>query len=103
MQRATSHASFPELVAFETSARDDATVLGVLYAGSQGRGDFDRFSDLDIKVWLAEVRATETGCWRSSGGWARSIMSASTVRTALPAAWVPIGAAPTWTSSARRT
>jgi hypothetical protein len=48
------HASFPELVAFEASAQNDATVLGVLYAGSQGRGDFDRFSDLDIKVWLAD-------------------------------------------------
>src|SRR4051812_49922790 len=55
------HATFPELVAFEAYAQQDATVLGVLYAGSQGRGDFDRFSDLDIKVWLGEGKAQGPG------------------------------------------
>jgi hypothetical protein len=48
------HTIFPELVAFEAEARKDAAVLGVLYTGSLARGDFDRFSDLDIKLWLAD-------------------------------------------------
>lgn len=45
---------FPELPAFEVAVRDDPQVLGVLYTGSLGRGTCDRFSDLDIKVWLAD-------------------------------------------------
>jgi hypothetical protein len=46
---------FPELAAFEVAAQVDPSVLGVLYGGSLGRGTFDRFSDLDIKVWLSEA------------------------------------------------
>jgi hypothetical protein len=59
---------FPELVAFEAAARDEPSVLGVLYAGSLGRGTFDRFSDLDIMVWLKDEASVSTmpGCTRRS-------------------------------------
>src|SRR5438034_11586800 len=63
------HATFPELVAFEASAQNDPTVLGVVYAGSQGRGDFDRFSDLDIRVWLADGTPQGPDRLRELLGW----------------------------------
>jgi hypothetical protein len=44
----------PMLRRFETAVLVDPAVLGVLYTGSLGRGTADRFSDLDIDVWLAE-------------------------------------------------
>jgi hypothetical protein len=37
---------------FEHHVLQDPTVLGVWYTGSLGRGTGDRFSDLDIYVWL---------------------------------------------------
>jgi predicted nucleotidyltransferase len=39
---------------FEAAIRSDPSVLGVLYTGSLGRGTADRFSDLDLEVWLAD-------------------------------------------------
>ena len=39
---------------FEASILSDPLVLGVLYTGSLGRGTADRFSDLDLEVWLAD-------------------------------------------------
>jgi hypothetical protein len=42
------------LSAFEARIADDPEILGVLYTGSQGRGDMDRYSDLDIKVWARD-------------------------------------------------
>jgi predicted nucleotidyltransferase len=39
---------------FEAAIRSDRSVLGVLYTGSLGRGTADRFSDLDLEVWLAD-------------------------------------------------
>jgi hypothetical protein len=60
---------FPELVAFEAAAWDDQGVLGVLYAGSLGRGSFDRFSDLDIMVWLQEEASVGRERLRMLLGW----------------------------------
>ena len=39
---------------FEVAILSDPSVLGVLYTGSLGRGTADRFSDLDLEVWLAD-------------------------------------------------
>src|SRR5215213_7545176 len=39
---------------FEAAVLADPTVLGVLYTGSLGRGTADRFSDLDLEVWLTD-------------------------------------------------
>ena len=39
---------------FEAAVLPDPSVLGVLYTGSLGRGTADRFSDLDLEVWLAD-------------------------------------------------
>jgi hypothetical protein len=39
---------------FEAAVLADPAVLGVLYTGSLGRGTADRYSDLDLEVWLAD-------------------------------------------------
>ncbi|HEY7034453.1 MAG TPA: hypothetical protein VH482_24160 [Thermomicrobiales bacterium] len=39
---------------FEAAVLADPSVLGVLYTGSLGRGTADRYSDLDLDVWLAD-------------------------------------------------
>jgi hypothetical protein len=44
----------PILERFEAAVLADPSVLGVLYTGSLGRGTADRFSDLDLEVWLAD-------------------------------------------------
>jgi hypothetical protein len=45
---------FP-LQAFETAMRDDSEVRGTLYTGSLGAGTADRFSDLDIELWVTDA------------------------------------------------
>jgi hypothetical protein len=40
---------------FEAAIQDDARVLGGLYTGSLGRGSTDRFSDLDIDLWVTDA------------------------------------------------
>jgi hypothetical protein len=60
---ATSHASdesrprigidFP-LAPFEQRIMADPDVLGLMYNGSFGRGEPDRWSDIDVKIWLRE-------------------------------------------------
>lgn len=40
---------------FEAAIQDDARVLGGLYTGSLGRGSADRFSDLDIDLWVTDA------------------------------------------------
>lgn len=45
---------FP-LGAFEVAMRDDPEVRGVLYTGSLGSGAADRFSDLDIELWVTDT------------------------------------------------
>jgi hypothetical protein len=42
------------LARFEAAILADPSVLGVLYTGSLGRGTADRFSDLDLEVWLTD-------------------------------------------------
>jgi hypothetical protein len=49
------HRLFPELPGFEAAVTDDSETLGILYAGSLARGTYDRFSDLDIQVWMADT------------------------------------------------
>ncbi len=44
---------------FEAAILSDPSVLGVLYTGSLGRGTADRFSDLDLEVWLADEAFTD--------------------------------------------
>jgi hypothetical protein len=48
----------PLLDRFEAAALADPSILGVLYTGSLGRGTADRFSDLDLEVWLAADACT---------------------------------------------
>ena len=45
--------SFP-MGAFEAAIAADPEVLGALYSGSQGRGTMDRYSDLDLHVWVTD-------------------------------------------------
>jgi hypothetical protein len=45
---------FPSLPAFEAAVQVCPEVLGALYTGSLGRGAFDRFSDLDIELWVPD-------------------------------------------------
>lgn len=46
---------FPSLPAFEAIVRTHPEVLGAAYTGSLGRGSFDRFSDLDIDLWIPDT------------------------------------------------
>jgi hypothetical protein len=45
---------FPSLSAFEAAIQTHPEVLGAVYTGSLGRGTFDRFSDLDIGLWVSD-------------------------------------------------
>jgi predicted nucleotidyltransferase len=49
---------FP-LGAFEARALRDAAIVGVVHAGSVGRGRGDEFSDLDFEVVLADPRTAD--------------------------------------------
>jgi len=44
---------------FEAAIQADQRVLGMLYTGSLGRGTADRFSDLDIEVWVTDAAYAE--------------------------------------------
>jgi hypothetical protein len=46
---------FPCLAAFEAAVAAHPEVKGALYTGSLGRGSFDRFSDLDIDLWVPDA------------------------------------------------
>jgi hypothetical protein len=53
---------FPmHLQPFEAAIQADQRVLGMLYTGSLGRGTSDRFSDLDIEVWVTDAAYAEVG------------------------------------------
>ena len=47
------------LARFEAAVLADSSILGVLYTGSLGRGSADRYSDLDIEVWLTDDAWTD--------------------------------------------
>jgi hypothetical protein len=49
------------MAAFEEAAANDPDILGLFYNGSQGRGDMDRYSDLDIKIWAEEAALDREG------------------------------------------
>jgi hypothetical protein len=52
--------AFPiSLRQFEAAIQADQRVLGTLYTGSLGRGTADRFSDLDIEVWVTGAAYAE--------------------------------------------
>ena len=44
---------FP-MAAFEQAIAPDPDILGAFYSGSQGRGTMDRYSDLDLMVWVTQ-------------------------------------------------
>ena len=44
---------------FETAIQVDERVLGMLYTGSLGRATTDRFSDLDIEMWVTDAAYAE--------------------------------------------
>lgn len=44
---------FP-MAGFEQAIAADPDILGAFYAGSQGRGTMDRYSDLDLMVWVTQ-------------------------------------------------
>ena len=44
---------------FEAAIQADQRVLAMLYTGSLGRGTADRFSDLDIEVWVTDAAYAE--------------------------------------------
>ena len=61
--------SFP-LEDFEAAVLADGEVLGMLYSGSLGRGTADRYSDLDIEVWVRDDTGTQlSGKLRQVLGW----------------------------------
>jgi hypothetical protein len=49
---------FP-MSAFEQAIASDPDILGAFYSGSQGRGTMDRYSDLDLMVWVTKEAYTE--------------------------------------------
>ena len=49
------HAMPMLLQPFEAAIQGDGRVLGMLYTGSLGRGSADRFSDLDIELWVTDA------------------------------------------------
>jgi len=51
---------FP-LADFEQRIMTDLDVLGMLYCGSRGRGQADRYSDLDITIWLTDEARAKPG------------------------------------------
>ncbi len=46
---------------FEQRIMADPDVLGMLYCGSRGRGRADRYSDLDITIWLTDEAHAKPG------------------------------------------
>jgi hypothetical protein len=70
MDSAATDQLFPCLRQFEAAAQADPEVLGVIYTGSLGRGTCDRFSDLDIVVWVADAVAEQASASvRQIMGW----------------------------------
>src|SRR2546421_12967710 len=47
--------------AFEAGVAAEPEALGAFYSGSQGRGTMDRYSDLDLHVWVTDSALTLDG------------------------------------------
>lgn len=54
----TTGKDFP-MAAFEHAIASDPDILGAFYSGSQGRGTMDRYSDLDLMVWVTKEAYAE--------------------------------------------
>src|SRR5215213_10142654 len=59
---------FP-LADFERQILADPDVLGMMYNGSLGRGDGDRYSDLDISLWLRDEALAKPSRIEHYVGW----------------------------------
>jgi hypothetical protein len=51
---------FP-MAAFEQAVASDPDIVGAFYSGSQGRCTMDRYSDLDLMVWVTEQAQADGG------------------------------------------
>lgn len=67
---------FP-LADFEQRIMADPDVLGMLYNGSRGRGEADRYSDLDISLWLRDEALTKPRRIEHYVGWLGEIQFVS--------------------------
>jgi hypothetical protein len=54
---------------FEQRIMADPEVLGMMYNGSRGRGQADRYSDLDIMLWLRDEALAKGGRIEHYLGW----------------------------------
>ncbi len=62
---------------FEQRIMADPDVLGMLYNGSRGRGQADRYSDLDIMLWLRDEALAKGGRIEHYLGWLGEIQFVS--------------------------
>src|SRR5829696_6976285 len=62
---------------FEQRIMADPDVLGMLYNGSRGRGQADRYSDLDIMLWLSDEALAKSGRIEHYLGWLGEIQFVS--------------------------
>jgi hypothetical protein len=62
---------------FEQRIMADPDVLGMLYCGSRGRGGADRYSDLDITIWLRDEALAKPGRIEHYLGWLGEIQFVS--------------------------
>src|SRR5215212_5482401 len=69
-------AHFP-LADFERRILADPDVLGMMYNGSLGRGDGDRYSDLDISLWLRDEALAKPNRIEHYLGWLGEIQLVS--------------------------
>jgi len=76
---------FP-LADFTQRIMSDPDVLGMLYTGSRGRGQADRCSDLDIKLWLRDEALAKGGRIEHYLGWLGDIQFVSWSQDELGAA-----------------
>src|SRR3954470_5250323 len=67
---------FP-LADFEQRILADPDVLGMMYNGSLGRRDSDRYSDLDISLWLGDEALAKPGRIEHYVSWVGAIQFVS--------------------------
>ncbi|MDQ2997456.1 MAG: hypothetical protein M3R61_10420 [Chloroflexota bacterium] len=67
---------FP-LADFEQRIMADPDVLGMMYNGSLGRGEADRYSDLDISLWVRDEVLAKPGRIEHYLGWLGAIQFVS--------------------------
>src|SRR6476620_9896677 len=67
---------FP-LADFEQRIMADPDVLGMMYNGSLGRAEADRYSDLDISLWVRDEALAKPGRSEHYLGWLGAIQFVS--------------------------